>query len=413
MNLPFDRDMELKELLDPSLAKKLAPLLDRTFGPRWRILDPGGACLMGNGNVPGDDAAEAPLRLDFEVVGKLSVSGGSNDEVQRLADWMELVLAGAYRYRMAADIHMEAVHADYEALQKKHADLQASEARYRELAFELERKVAEQVELIMQAQRQLYQTEKMASVGSLAAGMAHEINNPIGFIRSNAATSLDYVEKLATVLQAYRKGAHAQASAAWDEVDLDFIMEDFPTLIQESISGADRVARIIANLKRYASIDYALSAEVDLNEAVKIVAAIVADQLPENVRFETDLHPLPRLVCDQGRINQMLLSLVQNAVQATSGKGVVRVTTGVESGEIRIAVTDDGVGIAPDILTRIFDPFFTTREVGQGTGLGLTVSRDIAVAHGGRIEVSSVQGSGSTFTLCLPVDRDNTRDKAN
>lgn len=403
----FDRDVELGELLERGLAGKISHLLDDTLGKRWRITDTGGKRLLGNEIPSSDSLEEAALRLDFEVAGKLAAAGTTREQVEHCARWMELVLAGAWRYRMASDLHLEAVHADYEALQRKHAALQESETRYRELAFELEKKVAEQVETITRAHRQLYQTEKMASVGSLAAGMAHEINNPIGFIRSNAATSLDYVNKMRLVLHAYRNGKQSEADVAWKQTDIDFILEDFPVLLNESISGADRVARIVTNLKRYANVDYALSAQVDPNEMVKAVAAIIADQLPERIRLGIDLQPLPFIVCDRGRINQMLLSIMQNAAQAIEQEGEIRVSTSVDAGEIRIAIHDDGKGIEPEILSRIFDPFFTTRDVGKGTGLGLTVGRDIAAAHGGCIEVESAPGKGSLFTVCLPVDRND------
>lgn len=411
MNLSFDRDVALGELLDSALRSKLCVLFDRAFHDRWQLLDAEGHCVLGTNQVM-KAMVEAPLRLDFELLGKLSVSEALHDQVEQYSAWLELVLMGTYRYRMASDLHIEAINADFTALQHKHASLQESEVRYRELALSLERKVAEQVDMVTRTQRRLYQNEKMASVGSLAAGMAHEINNPIGFIRSNATTSLDYVVKMSAVLQAYRSGLKNEAEAAWKKADIDFILDDFPELLRESASGADRVARIVANLKRYASIDYAASSSVDLNESVQTVVAIMNDQLPQKISIRMDLQPLPMIVCDQGRINQMLLAIVQNAAQAIQDTGLVTVATHVSAGEIRIAVRDNGCGIAPDVLTRIFDPFFTTRGVGKGTGLGLTVGRDTAEAHGGRIEVESVPNIGSTFTVCLPLADTNTTSNA-
>jgi signal transduction histidine kinase len=305
---------------------------------------------------------------------------------------------------MAADLHLEAVAADHEALQQKHAALQVSESRYRDLAERLDQRVKEQVAIIERTQRQLYQAEKMAAIGSLAAGMAHEINNPIGFIRSNLSTALMYVEKIQKAIDVCIDGASNEAGAALQELDIGFVLEDFPGLLAESVSGADRVARIIASLKAYAGIDCASAALVDMNDAVRAAVSGIADQLHANVVLQLDLQPLPGIACDQSRMSQVMISLIRNAMYAIGeNKGTVRVASQSDADEIRIAVSDDGSGIRDDILSRIFDPFFTTHDVGKGMGLGLTVSRDIVTAHGGRIEVETAAGAGSTFTVCLPI----------
>lgn len=400
----FDRDISLAELLRAVPRTKLEAALSATIGDVWCIADADGTTLMDSGVTPVAGNIEFALRVDIETIGMLRAPDARRQQAGAAAAWLEMVLASANRYRMAADLHLEAVHADYEELQRKHAALQESEARYRELAAQLEQRVKAQVGVIERTQRQLYQTEKMASIGSLAAGMAHEINNPIGFIRSNLGTATTYVDNLRTVLDAFRQGDAAAAEAAWRRLDIDFILEDFPGMLTESLSGADRVARIVANLKAYASIDLAAAAAVDLNDAVRAAIGVVSDQLPGNIRLETDLQPLSHIVCDLSRINQVLFALLQNARQAIGSRGgVIRVTSAVVGDEIRIAVSDNGRGIGEDILNRIFDPFFTTQEVGKGMGLGLTVSRDIVNAHGGRIEVVTRPGVGSTFSVCLPI----------
>lgn len=398
----FDREIPLAELLRALPRTKLESALTRSVGNQWRIADSDGATVLGPG--AGTDAMQTwPLRVDFEEIGKLETSGAPRERVETAAAWLDMLLASAYRYRMAADLHLEAVHADFEALQQKHAALQESERRYRELSAQLEQRVKAQVDVIERTQRQLYQAEKMASVGSLAAGMAHEINNPIGFVRSNLSTAAGYVQKMRDVLENFRQGDAAAAQALWRELDIDFVLEDFPGLLEESVGGANRIARIVANLKAYASIDVADATPVDLNELVRVVAGVIADQLPADIQLEIDTQPLPLFVCDQGRINQVLFALMQNAQQELDGGGRIHVCTQVAGGEIRIAVSDTGRGIAPDVMSRIFDPFFTTREVGKGMGLGLTVSRDIVMAHGGHIDVETEPGSGSTFTICLPT----------
>jgi signal transduction histidine kinase len=216
------------------------------------------------------------------------------------------------------------------------------------------------------------------------------------------ATALDYVRRLQLVLTAYRKGDISAANDAWKTNDMEFVLEDFQELLQESVAGADRVARIVVNLKKYASIDCAMLAPLDINESVHAAAGIAATQLPQDIKLVFDLKPLPAIVGDQSRINQMLLAILQNAIQAISGQGSVRIATRLSGSDIEVEVTDDGCGIAPDIINRIFDPFFTTRKIGMGMGLGLAVARDIAVSHGGRIDVFSTPGSGSIFTVRLP-----------
>ena len=404
-NAAFDRDPALGELLRGVPAAKLEATLGKTLGQYWQIIELDGRRVLGPG-IPADHAAtaQAPLCLEIEPIGHLQASGPvSHQNIAALGSWLELVLTGAHRYRMAADLHLEAVHADYETLQAKHAALQESEARYRDLSAQLEQRVEAQIKVIERTQRQLYQTEKMASVGSLAAGMAHEINNPIGFIRSNLNAAMDYLGRIQHVLTTFHQGDFARGEAAWNKYDIDFLLQDFAGLLAESSSGADRVARIVSNLKSYAAIDCSSTAPLDLNESLQNVIDSLHAQLPGGVTLELDLRPLPTLICDQSRINQMLFALIQNARLAVLDGGRIRVSTACGGDDVVITIGDDGVGIAPDILQRVFDPFFTTRDVGKGMGLGLTVSRDIVTAHGGSIAIESKIGHGTCITVRLPL----------
>ncbi len=402
-NALFDHDFTLAELIDKRTAAKLHTALSATLGADWQVVDADGLPLLGAPSVASGRMLTVPLRLDIEQVGTLVASGVSHEQIAAAARWIDMMLEHERRYRMVASLHIETVSADFATLQRKHAELQASEQKYRVLAAELESRVAEQVEIITRAQRQLYQSEKMASVGSLAAGMAHEINNPIGFIRSNMNSANTYFGQMRQVLSACHRGDHADAARFWQDAGMDFVLEDFPGLLKESIDGADRIARIVANLMKYAGIDYALSAQVDVNDAIRTVTGILTDQVRDGIALDLDLQPLPKIDCDQGRLHQMLLAIMQNGVLAIADRGTVRVSTRLVGRDIRIAIGDNGCGIAADTLARIFDPFYTTREVGKGVGLGLTVSADIAAAHGGRITVESAVGVGSTFTIHLPL----------
>lgn len=399
----FDREPRLQELLRAVPRAKLEAALDGLIGGGWRIDDAGGTRVWYRGMEGSHPEAALPIRVDIDIVGYLVTASDRRQQAHLAVQWLVLVLTSARRYQMAADLHLEAVHADYAEIQAKHAALQASEDRYRKLAGELEQRVCDQVDIIERAQRQLFQSAQMAAIGSLAAGMAHEINNPIGFIRSNLSTAASYLEQMTAMLQAFRRGDVASARAVWDHADGDFVMTDFDSLLSESAAGADRIARIVARLKAYAGIDRA-SGPVDINQAVRAATELLCEQLPAGVTLETNLQPLPSLAVDLAQMSQALFALLQNARQALGAHGgCIRVASGVADGEIRIAIRDNGSGMDATLRARIFDPFFTTREVGGGMGLGLTVSNDIVRAHHGRIDVESAVGTGSVFTVCLPL----------
>lgn len=405
-NIPrFDRDVLLQELLRAVPRAKLVAALDETVGDAWRIVEADGSTIWESGTASTVQQVALPLHGDIDVIGHLQVSEARRSQAAAAAQWLDLILAGAYRYQMAADLHLETVHADYETLSLKHAALQVSEARCRELAAHLEQRVKDQVKVIESAQRQLFQSEKMASIGSLAAGMAHEINNPIGFIRSNLGTASGYVDKMHQTLKAFKDGNAGQAHAKWQIHDLDFVLGDFSSLLDESISGAERVAAIVESLKACAGIHHIPATAVDLNDVVRAATSVIGYKLPPKVRLETDLQPLRPVICDPRRINQVMCALLQNALQSLrAGDGLVRVASRMRGDEVCVAVSDNGCGIEADIHSRIFDPFFTTQDVGKGMGLGLTLSHDILKAHNGRIEVETVPGAGSTFTVCLPLN---------
>ena len=396
----FDRERGLAELLGGVPRDLLQKTLAQLLGGAFRITDANGAVLFGAAEAP-QGSKRAPLRLELEPLGYLECAATDDGRLQGCALILELLLRGESRYQMASSLHLEAIQADYEALKQKHADLAESEARYKTLSEELEQRVREQVKVIEDAGRQLYQAEKMASVGRLAAGVAHEINNPIGFVRSNLRTSQDYAARLVALGKAIKAGR--SASESWSELDLDFVVEDFAALLRESISGIDRVARIVTDLKGFSNVDRGEEEMADLNDNLRQVCSVIAGQLPPGIKLVQELGQLPRLVCLPGFLNQAFINLLQNAIQALDGEGEVKVRSRMVGDEIQIAIDDNGAGIPADVLPRIFDPFFTTRDVGKGTGLGLPVARDIIQIHGGRIEIESKQGVGTTVMIYLPV----------
>ncbi|MFZ5511658.1 MAG: sensor histidine kinase [Pseudomonadota bacterium] len=400
---PFDRRLDLPALLAGLPQGQVARALAALCGEDYCLQDENGAPLIAGAAWSGGDPAQrAPLKHELETVGWLCLGRGAPAAARALTPVLELVLLAAARYQMTAALHVAAIQEDYRVLLEKHGQLAQSEERLRKLSAELESRVQEQVAIIERAQRQLYQTEKMAAVGQLAAGMAHEINNPIGFIRSNLTTAGGYVQRLAQLGPAARRGDGAAVAAHWQRGDLDFVLEDFDQLLQESIAGADRVARIVADLKTFSSVDNAEDTLVDINQNLRSVAHMARAQFG-HARIELDLQPLPPLSCHPGKLNQVFLSLVHNAAQAVADGGTVRIESACEDGAVRVRVCDDGAGMTSEVLARAFDPFFTTRAVGRGTGLGLTVSRDIVMAHGGRIDIDSAPGRGTTVCVTLPL----------
>lgn len=395
----FDDQPTLPELIGDT-AGKLACALTEMLGPDARLVDASGQLVLGC-DAPTASAARIPVNWDLEPVGYLEVEPNRVPAARGAATLLERVIAAHARYLMAKDVHQEAARADYQVLLEKHAQLIASEARYRQLASDLDQQVKEQVRTIEQAQRSLFQSEKLAAVGSLAAGMAHEINNPIAFIKSNLATAAQYIRKLDELRASI--GTDTAVAKTWAALDLDFVLQDFTALLNESLQGAERVASIVADLKGFSGTDQIGEAPTDVNACLQQVVNVSAPQVREAAQVVLSLEPVPLTRADASRLNQAFLNIVLNAAQAIDSHGTIHIATQQVDDKIVVRIADTGRGIPPEILPRIFDPFFTTREVGQGTGMGLSVAQDIIRAHGGEIEVTSQEGRGTIMTIRIPV----------
>ncbi|NMF88210.1 sensor histidine kinase [Aromatoleum petrolei] len=389
----FDRDFSLGELLSTRDADDLCHTLSGLLGTPVAILDVGGGSF--GGMVPPPGGERAPLVLELEPVGFLAAdcTASALGSAARIVRWGLLSRA---RLRMVSDLHLEAVRADYAKLQQQNEALKASEAKYRDLAASLDAKVKEQIKVIDERQLQLYQAERLASIGQLAAGVAHEINNPLGFIGSNLSAAERYLHSLEDLRAVV-------PSPVWEVRDLDFVFEDFSELLKDSRAGIDRIARIVRDLKGFSSVDQPQEQVVDLNAQLETLMSVLVGQKAESVTLSTDFSPLPPLLCLPGHLNQAFLNILQNALQAVTEGGIVTVHTRTEGGAIAVEVSDSGRGIPPEIRARIFDPFFTTRGVGSGTGLGLTVARDIILAHSGTVTVICPPQGGTRVTVNLPV----------
>ena len=319
----------------------------------------------------------------------------------------------------------------YTALSAMNAQLRNTnislESRVRERTRELEsanEALVQERDLLREANFQLEQTrsrllesEKMASIGQLAAGVAHEINNPIGFVTSNLGTLREYLDDTFAMLDAYALAepliardpqAMATIRTAKSEREIGFVREDARALLDESRDGLLRVKRIVQALKTFSHVDQSEWQRVDLRIGLESTVNIVWNELRQKAELRREFDDIPPVLCNAGQLNQVFMNLLTNAAQAIDGHGLITVRTGHGGGEVWVEVEDNGSGITPEHQARIFDPFFTTKPVGKGTGLGLSLAWSIVQKHGGRIDVDSKPGSGTRFRVCLPVDGPDT-----
>ena len=280
--------------------------------------------------------------------------------------------------------------------------------------IELELKLAEQYRQLRMTQAALVQSEKLASLGQLAAGMAHEINNPVAYVTNNLAVLNRDVRSVIEVLRAYRRGADVLAQAdprLAAEVaeleaagDLAWIEENLPHLFAASLKGLERVRNIVQNLREFARLDAAELDELDLNAALASTLEILARDVEEKqLVVRTNFGQLPLVVCRPGKIHQVFHNLLLNAIQASQPGGIIELRTATDRDQALVEVQDHGSGIAPEHKPRLFEPFFTTKAVGRGAGLGLAICYGIIRDHSGAIEVDSQLGRGSVFRVRLPL----------
>ena len=270
---------------------------------------------------------------------------------------------------------------------------------------ELNRKLEE-------AQNQLLQADKMAAIGQLAAGVAHEINNPIGFINSNLQSLEDYAVKLLKLVNFYEKVVHKTQNKTFIALQKDmqermkyqFIREDMPELVAESIDGINRVSEIVKSLKAFSHVDSSEWQYADIVEGIESTLKIANNELEYHVEIHREYQQqLPKLFCQPMQLNQVFLNLIVNGAQAIVDKGHIYITVSATDNDYQVAIKDTGCGISKSAMNKIFEPFYTTKPVGQGTGLGLSLSYSIVQKHKGNLVVTSEPNVGTTFTVILPI----------
>ncbi len=366
------KDYESGEATDPELTRELGSL-----GPALVI----------------------PLTLTGRVLGALLLGGKRSglpfsrndvDLLRTLAAQSAIAIQNALSYRSLQELAASLE----DRVRERTGELERSNAELGRKHDEVERSheaVARAYQELQSAQRQLLQSEKMASLGQLVAGVAHEINNPVSFIVGN----LGPLQKKLVGLR--------EAAARHDDAELVQLVDRIRGIFETIGRGAERTAGIVQDLRTFSRVGDAERASCDLQESLEVSLRLLKPKWDQRITIERVYGELPLIQAVPGQINQVFMNLLGNACDAIADRGTIRIATARERDTVRIAITDDGAGIPRELVDRIFDPFFTTKAQGQGTGLGLSISHGIVEDHGGRIDVESRIGEGTTFTVRLPV----------
>lgn len=300
----------------------------------------------------------------------------------------------------------------------------------------LEQKVVERTASLSKAlkqlkasQAQLIQSEKMASLGQMVAGVAHEINTPLGYAKSNIFSVKSQLEEMEALVQAHRDLLKLLRSASPDKQQIKEQSEKVEQLYQEALQyelfssahdaigdadyGLGQISDLVGNLKNFSRLDRARIDEYDVNAGIDNTLSIAKHSIKDKLQVERDYSEIPKITCSPSQINQVFLNMITNAAQAMPGYGHLKISTRLQDGDIYIVFRDNGCGIPPDVIEKIFDPFFTTKPIGEGTGLGLSISHQIVQDHGGDIKVHSSPDKGTRFVIRLPVATKMPRKEQN
>ncbi|MFZ5773699.1 MAG: hybrid sensor histidine kinase/response regulator [Thermodesulfobacteriota bacterium] len=303
--------------------------------------------------------------------------------------------------------------------------LRELERKNREYRDNLEQQVQERTLQLEQAlkdlkasQDQLLHQEKLATIGHLAAGVAHEINNPTGYIGSNLGTLTKYMGRISEFIglldgfsSALPPDKAAELALARKNFKLDFLVEDSRDILAECLEGVDRIKKIVEGLKTFSRKDQNTSCLASINDCLENALTVAWNELKYKATVEKDYGDIPLIRCYPNQLAQVFMNLLVNAAHAITGQGIIRIRTYAENDLISIAIADTGCGISPENQKKIFAPFFTTKEEGVGTGLGLSIVTEIVARHGGKITVASEVGKGTTFTISFPLQHDAVADQ--
>ncbi len=330
----------------------------------------------------------------------------------RIVEPIELLVMGMKRIKTGKNEQIPTIDSPYEIEYLVHSfnEMAGNVAQAREA---LELKVAELRKAnseIKEAQSVLVQSAKMVSLGQLVAGVAHELNNPIGFISSNMHHLSEYVEKIRTIVTAYQKfrselppEAQLSLKTLEAESEIDFILKDMLDLTRSCVEGANRTKEIVLGLRTFSRIDESSFKAANIHEGIRNTVRLLVTELKDRVQVHEEFGDLPEVECNASQLNQVFMNLISNAAQAIEGKGDIWIRTQRRNERIVIEIEDNGAGMPESVRQKIFDPFFTTKKVGKGTGLGLSIAYGLVEKHHGKIEVFSEVGKGTRFVITLPL----------
>lgn len=405
---------EEKRLGDILAAGDVMALLDAAVAAgarRASITDSAGNDIWSSGEDHGVPMERYPLFLEGEAIGYVALDRAMpcQETTKIIHTAVQAILTSNFKRILTAEVHSSVVNRSYDDLIETNRRLGASERRYRELAEQLEQKVQERTVELKRAYAGLMQREKMAAIGQLAAGVAHEINNPMGFITSNLSTLKTYTSRcfgllshvrLIMALDFFPSTLRHDITKMWQDYKLDLIMDDTPGLIDESLAGAARIKAIVSDLRGISHIDDAVVTAVDLNNELDMLLNLLSHEIADRVHVIKDYQPLRRIMCKPALLSQAFLNIIMNSLSSRQDGLEIIISTRQSIDEICVRIQDNGPGIPDEIINRVFEPFFSTRDTGQGMGLGLTVAYDIINAHKGTIEVRG--HPGTTVTVRLP-----------
>jgi two-component system NtrC family sensor kinase len=355
--------------------------------------------------MPGRSGVELLREISTRFPDTAVIMASGIDRTQRVLDAVRL---GAYDY-LLKPCDLDVLEMSVErALERR--TLLRDARRYK---MDLEKRNVELRQSKMKLERlqaQLVHNEKMASLGQLAAGIAHELNNPAGFIYGNMEILSECAEGLERLLGFYDAASlpteiAAQVGKVKAEIDYEHTLADLAMIIGDCLHGAERIRDVVQNLRIFSRLDEAELKKIDIHEGIESTLRLLSRYYTAGrITLQRDYAALPPVDCYAGQLNQVWMNLLVNAAQSVGDSGEVLIRTQLVEEKVTITISDTGSGIAPEHLSKIFDPFFTTKPVGEGTGLGLSITYGIIERHGGSIRVESHLGRGTTFTLVLPVD---------
>jgi signal transduction histidine kinase len=368
----------------------------------------------------GEKTACAAIRVIFlegEPSGTVSVyAKDSAARVEGLADMLHTALQtlinGAMKRMLTSEAHTTIVNQSYEELLESNERLKASEQQFRELAATLEIKVQERTLELNRLYATMLQKEKLAAVGGLAAGMAHEINNPIGFVISNLHTLTKYAAKLKEMLEFCRVTCEPalpehfaiQVESLWEKLKIGFVLTDIDALVAQSLNGAERVQKLVADLKGFSHVDGTGVLLTDINLELEQTLSVLSHEVRSGTIIDLNLESVPKVLLKPALLSQAFLHIIQNALQLETTDLKIAISTGQQGKNVLVRIADNGPGIPRVIRDRIFEPFFTTKDVGQGTGMGLTLAQQAIQACSGTIEITCPPAGGTVVTLSLPFE---------